>query len=77
MSYFAVPRDSLLGPRCFQRRRGEALLSAREPIAMIEQIRRTIGEYNFAGQYQQVLRHWAAAWSRLPGSGITQPPNCR
>jgi len=25
----------------------------REPLAMLEQIRRTIGEYNFAGQYQQ------------------------
>jgi predicted phage terminase large subunit-like protein len=25
----------------------------REPAAMLEQIRRTIGEYNFAGQYQQ------------------------
>jgi hypothetical protein len=23
----------------------------REPLAMLEQIRRTIGEYNFAGQY--------------------------
>jgi len=26
---------------------------AREPLPMLEQIRRTIGEYNFAGQYQQ------------------------
>src|SRR5271155_2125568 len=46
--------DSLLGPRCFQRRRGEALHPAREPLPMLEQIRRTIGEYNFAGQYQQM-----------------------
>jgi predicted phage terminase large subunit-like protein len=46
--------DSLLGKRCFERRRGEALHPAREPIAMLEQIRRTIGEYNFAGQYQQM-----------------------
>jgi hypothetical protein len=63
--------DSLLGPRCFERRRGEALHPAREPLAMLEQIRRPfgarvcapvgwrildapgIGEYNFAGQYQQ------------------------
>jgi predicted phage terminase large subunit-like protein len=45
--------DSLLGPRCFERRRGEALHPAREPVAMLEQIRKTIGEYNFAGQYQQ------------------------
>jgi hypothetical protein len=45
--------DSLLGPRCFQRRRGEALHPAREPLPMLERIRRTIGEYKFAGQYQQ------------------------
>jgi predicted phage terminase large subunit-like protein len=45
---------SLLGSRRFQRRRGEALHPAREPVAMLEQIRRTIGEYNFAGQYQQM-----------------------
>jgi len=39
--------------RCVTRRRGEALHPEREPLAMLEQIRRTIGEYNFAGQYQQ------------------------
>ena len=27
---------------------------ARERLPMLEQIRRTIGEYNFAGQYQQM-----------------------
>jgi len=46
--------DSLMGPRCFERRRGEALHPARESLSMLEQIRRTIGEYNFAGQYQQM-----------------------
>ena len=46
--------DGLLGPRCFERRRGEALHPAREPLSMLDQIRRTIGEYNFAGQYQQM-----------------------
>jgi hypothetical protein len=45
--------DSLLGPRSFERRRGEALHPAREPLPMLEQIRRTIGDYNFASQYQQ------------------------
>jgi predicted phage terminase large subunit-like protein len=45
--------DTLRGPRIFGRRRGEALHPEREPLAMLEQIRRTIGEYNFAGQYQQ------------------------
>jgi predicted phage terminase large subunit-like protein len=46
--------DTLAGPRSFARRRGEALHPAREPLAMLEHIRRTIGEYNFAGQYQQM-----------------------
>ena len=41
------------GPRCFTRRRGEALHPDREPLETLEHIRRTIGEYNFAGQYLQ------------------------
>jgi hypothetical protein len=45
--------DTLWGPKRLTRRRGEALHSAREPVQTLEQIRRTIGEYNFAGQYQQ------------------------
>jgi predicted phage terminase large subunit-like protein len=45
--------DTFAGPRVFSRRRGEALQPAREPLAMLDEIRRTIGEYNFAGQYQQ------------------------
>ena len=45
--------DTALGPQCFTRRRGEALQPEREPPAMLAHIRRTIGEYNFAGQYQQ------------------------
>jgi len=76
--------DSLLGPRCFQRRQGEALHPAREPVPMLEQIRRTIGEFNFAGQYQQMpaplggglvkaawFRHYAAE-ERLPFERIVQ-----
>ena len=45
--------DTLAGPREFTRRRGEALHPEREPLPMPEQIRKAIGEYNFAGQYQQ------------------------
>jgi predicted phage terminase large subunit-like protein len=45
--------DTLAGPRVFTRARGEALHQARQSPAMLEQIRKTIGEYNFAGQYQQ------------------------
>jgi predicted phage terminase large subunit-like protein len=42
-----------LEPRTFTRRRGEALHLEREPLDTLDRIRRTIGEYNFAGQYQQ------------------------
>src|SRR5215813_6405948 len=45
--------DTILGPRCFTRRRGEALHPDREPPETLDRIRRTTGEYNFAGQYQQ------------------------
>ena len=36
--------DTLAGPRVFTRARGEALHPARESLAMLEQIRKTIGE---------------------------------
>jgi predicted phage terminase large subunit-like protein len=45
--------ETILGPRCFRRRQGEALHPNREPLDTLDRIRRTIGEYNFAGQYQQ------------------------
>src|SRR6516162_3047109 len=45
--------QTIWGPRGFRRQSGEALHSEREPLATLERIRRTIGEYNFAGQYQQ------------------------
>jgi hypothetical protein len=45
--------DTIWGPKRLTRRQGEALQSAREPLPMLEQIPRTIGEYNFAGQYQR------------------------
>jgi predicted phage terminase large subunit-like protein len=44
---------TILGPQIFTRRRGEALHPEREPLETLDRIRRTIGEYNFAGQYQQ------------------------
>jgi len=46
--------EGVFGPQSFGRKAGEVLHPEREPPAMIEQIRRTIGEYNFAGQYQQM-----------------------
>jgi predicted phage terminase large subunit-like protein len=36
-----------------RRRAGEALHPEREPLEVLENLRRTLGEYNFAGQYQQ------------------------
>jgi len=45
--------EARLESRCVTRQRGEALHPEREPQEMLEQIRRTLGEYNFAGQYQQ------------------------
>jgi phage terminase large subunit-like protein len=38
----------------FTPQRGEALHPERQPLATLDKIRRTIGEYNFAGQYQQM-----------------------
>ena len=45
--------ETIWGPRSFSRRQGEALHPEREPLDTLDRIRRTIGEYNFAGQYQQ------------------------
>jgi predicted phage terminase large subunit-like protein len=42
-----------LGKRSFVRLTGTALHPARESIETLDRIRSTIGEYNFAGQYQQ------------------------
>ena len=41
------------GPRRFQRRAGEALHPEREPLEILNHLRDALGEYNFAGQYQQ------------------------
>jgi predicted phage terminase large subunit-like protein len=41
------------GTRRFERRTGEALHVEREPLEILAQIRERLGEYNFAGQYQQ------------------------
>jgi predicted phage terminase large subunit-like protein len=45
--------DTPLGPVRFSRACGEPLDPQREPRAVLERIRATIGPYNFAGQYQQ------------------------
>src|SRR6185437_4706645 len=42
-----------LGERMSRRRIGEALHPEREPLEVLGSLRKTLGEYNFAGQYQQ------------------------
>lgn len=44
---------TLYGKRTFMRRKGEALHPERESVELLAQMREIIGEYNFAGQYQQ------------------------
>ncbi len=41
------------GTRRFKRHAGEALHAEREPLEVLNRLRETLGEYNFAGQYQQ------------------------
>jgi predicted phage terminase large subunit-like protein len=45
--------DTAWGAKLLTRWQGEALHPARKPLPMLEHLRSMIGEYNFAGQYQQ------------------------
>ena len=45
--------DTPFGPRYFDRGAGEALCAERESLETLARIRASLGEYNFAGQYQQ------------------------
>lgn len=45
--------ETLLGPRVFVRKAGEALHPARFSRAALDEVRRAVGPYNFASQYQQ------------------------
>jgi predicted phage terminase large subunit-like protein len=45
--------ESRYRTRTVRRMRGEALHPEREPLDILQLVRRTLGEYNFAGQYQQ------------------------
>ena len=49
--HFAI--ETPFGPKRFRRPAGEALAPEREPLATLSRIRATIGEMNFASQYQQ------------------------
>jgi predicted phage terminase large subunit-like protein len=68
-----------LGTRTFRRHDGEVLHAGREDRQTLDHIRQTIGEYNFAGQYQQapspaggglIKEDWFKSYleSELPGS---------
>ena len=45
--------ETVFRSQSFGRKAGEALHPEREPSEMLAQLRRTLGEYNFAGKYQQ------------------------
>jgi predicted phage terminase large subunit-like protein len=45
--------ETSFGRRSFRRKAGEALHPEREPLAALEMLRKTLGEYNFESQYQQ------------------------
>ncbi|HEX3430722.1 MAG TPA: phage terminase large subunit [Rhizomicrobium sp.] len=46
--------ETRTGTRSFGRKAGEALHADREPLEELDKIRRALGSYNFAGQYQQL-----------------------
>jgi|SRR5579871_4149485 len=50
-SFIVVTRA---GSRTLGRKKGEVLHAEREPLEELEKIRRALGSYNFAGQYQQL-----------------------
>jgi predicted phage terminase large subunit-like protein len=69
--------DAEFGQNSFTRRCGEALHPERQPFETLERIRRTIGEYNFTGQYQQAPSPQGggmvkAAW--FPAYGANERP---
>jgi predicted phage terminase large subunit-like protein len=66
--------NSLFGSRTVRRHIGEPLHPEREPLEILEHIQRTVGQFNFAGQYQQrpaplgggmVKAHWFRSY--VPG----------
>jgi predicted phage terminase large subunit-like protein len=44
---------TIIGTQRFARNAGEPLHPAREPLELLQEMRRMMGEYDFAGQYQQ------------------------
>ena len=48
-----IPYDTMLGPKVYTRRQGEALHPSRLPLTELADIRQTVGEAVWATQYQQ------------------------
>ena len=65
------------GDYTHKRRAGEALHPQHEPLESLHDTRRRIGEYNFAGQYQQDPVPLGGAWSGGNGSRPTFRRSCR
>ncbi len=70
--------ETLLGPRVFVRKAGEALHPARFSRAALDEVRRAVGPYNFASQYQQspvplegnlVKRSWLSRYAPEEAAG--------
>jgi hypothetical protein len=68
-------RIDLGGGRVFERDPGEALCPAREPLETLEDIKKTLGSYQFSAQYQQnpvpiegnmIKWKWFRTYSQLP-----------
>jgi predicted phage terminase large subunit-like protein len=67
--------ETIFGQETFTRKAGVALHPDREPIEFLEALKGQIGEYNFAGQYQQspsplggglIKREWFQTYVSLP-----------
>jgi predicted phage terminase large subunit-like protein len=54
------------GTRCFERKAGEALHPTREPLTVLDRLRQVLGEYNFAGQYQQAPAPLGGGMVKVP-----------
>ena len=58
-----------------RRKVGEVLHPEREPLPVLEHLKWTLGEYNFAGQYQQSPAPLGSGMVKFKGLGATCPEN--
>jgi hypothetical protein len=62
--------DMELGQYSFTRQRGEALHPERQPLPTLEQIRRTLGEYNFDGTDARLVQAGRPQATRLDVANV-------